>query len=270
MYKTFKPKSEHLRKYIQEFTILDKNGVFPKEYLAFPHNISAIVFIENSKLNYKPGSLEIERAQKNEQSSVFSIGKYVEPLFVNYKHCVNEIAINFTPTGINYFFDENFSDIAKSPIQEIKEPVFSEFSKTLFNTRKEDRIECLEEFLNQRFREKNILLVEQVIMIIEGDKSLKFKNICTELKVSERNVNRLFHKYVGCSPKDYKKIIRFRGAIKDYNKDESNLTQICLENDYYDSPHFSREFKRLTNKNPKDYFKHLTFVSKSKYPYIFK
>ncbi|GGG44349.1 hypothetical protein GCM10010976_14930 [Bizionia arctica] len=53
MYKTFKPKSERLRKYIQEFTILDEKDIFPKEYFAFPHNISSIVFLQNSKFIYK-------------------------------------------------------------------------------------------------------------------------------------------------------------------------------------------------------------------------
>lgn len=269
MYKTFKPKSEFLKKYIQEFTFLDEKDIFPKTYYAFPHNISAIVFIQNAKLNYNSNILEISKTQTKE-TLVFSIGKYVEPLFVSYKHYVNEIAINFTPTGINYFFDENFSDIAKFPIQGVRDSEITEFSKELFNTSKEDRIESLELFLLQRFREKNILLVEQVVNMIECDKSLKFKNICKELNVSERNVNRLFHKYIGCSPKNYKKITRFRGAIKDYNQNESNLTQICLENDYYDSPHFSREFKKLTNKKPTDYFNQLTFISKNKYPYVFK
>jgi AraC-like DNA-binding protein len=269
MYEIFKPESAHLRKYIREITVLDENEIFPKEYFAFPHNIGVIVFLQDAKINYKPNTLEINRTQ-TKGTSVFSVGKYIEPLFVRYKQYVNEVAINFTPTGINYFFDENFSDIAALPIQEISDPEINEFSKVLFNTNKEDRMDSLELFLEQRFREKNLQLVEQVIHMIEDDKSLKFKEICKELKVSERNLNRLFHKYMGCSPKDYKKIIRFRGAIKDYNKNFSNLTQICFENDYYDSPHFTKEFKRLTNKKPIDYFKHLTFISKNKYPYIFK
>lgn len=269
MYKIIKPKSEFLRKYIQEFTILDEKEIFPKEYFAFPHHISAIIFLENAKVDYNVNILEIDKIQ-SKSSFVFSIGKYVKPLFVSYKQYVNEIAINFTPTGINYFFEENFSDIAKLPIQEIRDFEFTEFSKTLFNTSKEDRIERLEFFLKQRFREKDIRLLEQVLNIIESDKTLKFKDICKQQNVSERNLNRLFHKYIGCSPKDYKKIIRFRGAINDYNRNESNLTQICLDNDYYDSPHFTKEFKKLTNKKPLDYFKQLMYISKNKYPYIFK
>lgn len=269
MYKTYKPKSEHLKQYIQDFTVLDEKGTFPNEYFAFPHNIGAIIFLKNAQIDYKSNTLGIKNAAA-EKPEVLSIGKYLEPLFVSFKNYVEEIAINFTPTGINYFFDENFCDIAKLPIQKVNDAEFTKFSNTLFNTKEEDRIELLEQFLIQRFREKDLQLIEQVILKIETDKSLKFKEICEELNVSERNINRLFHKYVGCSPKNYKKIIRFRGAIKDYNKSEFNLTQICFENDYYDSPHFSREFKSLTNKNPKDYFKQLKYISNNKYPYIFK
>lgn len=269
MYQTYKPKSEQLRKYIQEFTVLDDDGMFPKEYFAFPHHVGAIVFMENAEFQFEAGILKLDK-NPTQESLVITIGKYLAPLFVRYEHFVNEIAINFTPTGMNYFMDEHFSDIANLPIQELKNIEFSQFSKKIFTFEKADRIEQLELFLMQQLREKNMLILEQVVELLEADKSLKFKDICNDLTISERTVNRLFHKYMGCSPKDYKKIIRFRGAIKDYQKNEFNLTEIGLQNDYYDSPHFSREFKKLTNQNPKDYFKQLTYTSNKEYPYIFK
>jgi transcriptional regulator GlxA family with amidase domain len=128
----------------------------------------------------------------------------------------------------------------------------------------------IESFLEQRFVYKDLQLIETIVTLVENDKSIKFKEIAETVDISVRNLNRLFHKYIGCSPKDYKKIIRFRDAIKDYNKEGLSLTEICLKNEFYDSPHFTREFKKLTNKNPKNYFQNLTFASKNQFPYIFK
>lgn len=156
MYQTYKPKSQHLRKYIQEFTVLEDTGIFPKEYFAFPHNIGAIVFLENAVLDFESAILKIDKNPIT-NSSVISIGKYLEPLFVRYEHFVNEIAINFTPTGMNYFMDEHFLEIANLPIQELKNIEFSQFSKKIFTFEKADRIEQLELFLMQQLRENYII-----------------------------------------------------------------------------------------------------------------
>lgn len=269
MYEVFKPKSELLKKYISEITVLKENSSYPKEYFAFPHNVSSIVFFKDTEIKYSNHYLEINRTQ-DKNWPIVTIGKYVEPLLVKYNDYVKEIAVNFTSTGINYFFDEKSNDITRSPIQVLNNTQLKEFSILLFNTNEKERIIEIERFFEQRFINKDLQLIEKIISTVENDKLIKFKDISKALNISERNLNRLFHKYIGCSPKDYKKIIRFRGAIRDYNKKDFNLTEICFKNEYYDSPHFTREFKKLTNKNPKDYFKHLTFESKKEFPYIFK
>jgi AraC-like DNA-binding protein len=102
---------------------------------------------------------------------------------------------------------------------------------------------------------------------LENDKSLKIKDIALKMKVSERTINRWFHKYIGCPPKDYKKIMRFRSSLK--NSKEMNLTELCLNNDYYDSPHFTNEFKLLTNRSPRDFFNAMSEVGEERFPYIF-
>ena len=269
MYEVFKPNSDLLKKYISEITILKETSCYPKEYFAFPHNVSSIVFFKNSEIKYNNHYLEIKRTQKK-TFPIVTIGKYIEPLLVRYKDYVEEIAVNFTPTGIHYFFDEKFMSQKKSPIQILNNSQLREFSESLFSTKKEERIIAIERFFKQRFINKDLQLIERIVNTLETDKLSKFKDISKAHNVSERNLNRLFHKYIGCSPKDYKKIIRFRSAIRDYNNGYSNLTEICLNNEYYDSPHFTREFKKLTTRSPKSYFKHVTFESKKKFPYIFK
>ena len=269
MYEIFKPKSELLKKYISEITVLKENSSYPKEYFAFPHNVSSIVFFKDAEIKYSNHYLEINRTQ-NKNWPILMIGKYVQPLLVKYNDYVKEITVNFSSTGINYFFEEEFNDITSLPIQVLNTIQLKEFSILLFNTNEKERIIEMERFFEQRFINKDLQLIEKIIRTVENDKLIKFKDISKALNISARNLNRLFHKYIGCSPTEYKKIIRFRSVIKDYNRKDYNLTEMCLKNDYYDSPHFTREFKKLTNMTPKNYFKHLTFESKKEFPYIFK
>ena len=269
MYEVFKPKSDLLKTHINEIIVLKKDSSYPKEYFAFPHNVSSIVFFKDAEIKYSNHYLEINKTQ-NKNCSIIAIGKYVEPLLVKYNDYVEEIAVNFTSTGINYFFNEKFNGLTKLPIEILNNAQLKEFSILLYNTNEKERIIEIERFFEQRFINKDLRLIEKIIHIVEKDKLIKFKDISKTLDISPRNLNRLFHKYIGCSPKDYKKIVRFRNAIKDYNKKDFSLTEMCLKNDYYDSAHFTREFKRLTNLTPKDYFKRLTFESPKEFPYIFK
>jgi|SRR6056297_1975822 len=269
MYEIFRPKSELLKKHISEITVLKENSSYPKEYFAFPHNVSSIVFFKDAEIKYNNQYLEINRTQ-NKNWSIVLIGKYVEPLLVKYNDYVKEIAINFSPTGVNYFFDEEFSSLSRLPIQILNTIQLNEFSILLFNTKESERIIEIERFFEQRFRNKDLQLIEKIVQIVENNKLIKFKDVSKELNISVRNLNRLFHKYLGCSPIEYKKIVRFRSAMKDFNKNDFNLTEVCLQNEYYDSPHFTREFKKLTNMTPKNYFKNLTFESKIEFPYVFK
>lgn len=269
MYEVCKPQSELLKKYINEITVLKESGSYPKEYFAFPHNVSSIVFYKDTEIKYSNHYLEINRSKKKNWTVVL-IGKYVEPLLIKYNDSVTEIAVNFSSTGINYFFDAELHDITSHPIQVLNIAQLENFSSALFDLNEKERIAAIERFFEQRFINKDLQLIEKIIRIVENDRLIKFKDISKALNISTRSINRLFHKYIGLSPKDYKKILRFRSTIKDYNNEDYNLTEMCLKNDYYDSPHFTREFKKLTNLIPKEYFKHLTLESKKEFPYIFK
>ena len=269
MYEVFKPKTDLLKKHINEITVLKEKSTFPKEYFAFPHNVSSIVFIKDVEIKYSNHYLEINKSE-NKQWAVVLIGKYVEPLLVRYNAYVREIAINFSSTGINYFFGSEINEATKLPIQVLDNDSLNDFAVELFSLHKDERIHAVERFFEQRFRTRDIEIIEKIVHEVEQDKLVKFKDLALELHISTRSLNRLFHKYIGCSPKDYKKIIRFRGAIKEFNDKDFNLTEMSLKSDYYDSPHFTREFKKLTNMTPSEYFKRLTLESQERFPYIFR
>lgn len=268
MYDIYKPKSSILSQYISEFTILKKEGFRAINYIAFPHSVSAVAFFSGATINYNTSGIQIEKSDK-EGTSVVALGKYLHPIHLSYQNAVNEIAINFKPTGINYFFDENYNKIAHLPFQIVNSNSWNTFSTKLFEIPITERIDAIESFLLSQLRSKNLIIIEQIIDWINQDLSIKVNDIAIKANVSERTVNRLFHTYLGCSPTIFKKIVQFRSSVL-MNNTEMNLTELCLTNDYYDSPHFTRAFKKLTSKNPRDFFKALSFVKKNKFPYIFK
>ncbi|NQX98669.1 MAG: helix-turn-helix transcriptional regulator, partial [Flavobacteriales bacterium] len=249
MYEIHQPKKTSLKKYISEFTILKKDLFKPINYLAFPHHRGSIAFFFQANVTYTNLTLNIER-DDNLSTSIIILGKYKEPLLLEYKNFVDEIVINFTPTGLNYFFVENYDKITNKPIKFLKDEEWIEFSRKLFKANKNERISLLEDFLLSHFMEKDLSIIEHIIDKMKNNKSLKLKDLSQEMGISERTINRIFHKYTGLSPKDFKKILRLRNSITMHNK-KISLTELCMNNDYYDSSHFTNEFKALTKRNPR-------------------
>ncbi len=268
MYEIHRPKKASLRKYISEFTILKKDPFKPVNFLAFPHHCAAIAFFSQTNITYNNLILNIER-NNNLSTSIVVLGKYKEPLLLKYRNFVDEIAINFTPTGLNYFFKENHDKIIDKPIKFLKNEKWSKFSKKLFKAKRNERISLLENFLLSHLIEKDLSVIENIIDKIKSNKSLKIKNISQEMNMSERTINRIFHKYIGLSPKDFKKILRLRSSFTMHNK-KISLTELCLNNDYYDSSHFTNEFKILTKRNPRNFFNSIKKINSIESYYIFK
>ncbi|WP_420553483.1 helix-turn-helix domain-containing protein [Tenacibaculum aiptasiae] len=268
MYNVCKPKSEILKKYISEFTLLKKENFKLINYLAFPHNNSAIVFLSKATVNYNDYKITVNQNPNNVQS-VVALGKYLHPVHLFYLDAVDEICINFTPTGLNYFFKQNFEQVAGKPFQFVDNDIWTNFSQKLYSHPKEERIEVLEDFLLSQLQKKDLSTIEQIISILKSDLSIKIKDLAAKAHVSQRTVNRLFHTYLGCSPSAFKKIQRFRNAIAMKNNHNS-LTEVSLLNEYYDSAHFNHEFQELTNTNPTSFFNQVSKVGNKKFPYIFK
>lgn len=272
MYEVFKPKSEILKKHIVSFNILKKDIDFERiNYFVFPQKGTTIGIFKNTKVDFNHSQINISNS-KEENCKIVVFGKYLIPLYLQYESFVDEISINFTPTGINYFFDESMSAIAPNNIQLLENENWDFLPTVLFKQKNSnDRIEALELFLLKNLNNKELTSLEDVVTLFENDTEQKISKVAKTINLSERSINRYFKSYIGCSPAQFKKICRFRSAIENKFDDTENLnlTEICLNNNFYDSPHFTNEFKKLTNNNPRKFFSKVVKVGKDNYPYIF-
>lgn len=263
MLQTYKPKTKLLQKYIDFFYVFNSERPENVSYIAFPHVNTAISFFKRVNIHRGNYTINITATNKSKtKCSIEILGKYTQPLFVNYAGNCEEIAVVFKPLGINHFFQNDLIELAPLFSQQLNNSIWTEFSLSLFNDNSmANKIEIMENFLVKNLKEKEYKRLYDALKYLEDfetDYSVdKIATLCGfTLKTFQRN----FIKHLTCSPSEYKRIARFRHSlqIKLIAKELKTLTRVSYESNYYDQSYFIREFKKMTQLNPKLFFDGIT------------
>ena len=265
MIKTIAPSSPMLKKYIECFYFYDGKPNSKFCYVAFPHFNSGLSFYKGASFQRQHSSLEISECEDG-VVHVEILGKYTRPVLVEYKGQVREISIVFKPVGLNRFFKDNYFSLAPKFSQALKNEVWRQFGESLFSS--DDDISKIESFLLSQFWvNQELSSIENSLTLLENsNEQISIADIANKAGLNLKTFQRRFQKHLGCSPVEYRRICRFRSSLT--NKLNStqlkNLTEITYEEGYYDQSYLVKEFRKITNHNPKDFFKSTSKVDGDK------
>lgn len=168
------------------------------------------------------------------------------------------IAVTFYPYGACQFFKFplseidnsmlSLSDIDNQEIRRVEEQIMN-----LPNLR--DKIQVIEKYLINKLQLINnhdFIFLNQGIRVIRSRKGLiSVVDLSKDLFTTKRTMERKFNTYLGKSPKQYIRLVRFHEVLKGlYNLNNMNLTEFTYENGYYDQSHFINDLKQLTGYTP--------------------
>jgi AraC-like DNA-binding protein len=194
------------------------------------------------------------------------LGKYMTPVFLEYKGTLREISVIFKPLGINRFFKDNYLSLAPHFSQELVNDVWRKLGETLFYG--DDDINKIESFLLSQFSDHpDFSTIETALKLLESsDEKIAISTIASKVGLNAKTFQRYFHKHMSCSPVEYRRIFRFRSSLtnKLNSAEWKNLTDITYEGGYYDQSYLIKEFRKITNHNPKDFFKSTSKVDGDK------
>jgi len=97
-------------------------------------------------------------------------------------------------------------------------------------------------------------LKQPLDLIFQTNGMLTVAEMASAADVSERQLERLFKKYIGLSPKYYARIIRFNYIFKLITAKKCSWAEVVYQSGYYDQSHFIRNFKAFTGEDPSAYY----------------
>lgn len=121
-----------------------------------------------------------------------------------------------------------------------------------------DACAILNSYFENYFRDTQAKLSDNKRRIVDLlDKTYDFRALeqgLDRMQISTRHIRRLFAEITGLSPSLYLRVRRMEQVLADFHRDPDidYLTRIY---DFYDQPHFIREFKRFTGVLPQQFLK---------------
>lgn len=256
MLKTIIPSSPVLKKHIECFYLYKGKQTSKFSYLAFPHYNTGLSFFKGAIVQRNFPRIKISQSGSNDVT-IEILGKYTCPLLIDYTGKLQEISIIFKPLGLNHFFRDSYQSIAPQFSQELISDNWTQFGLNLVF--EEKALHNLESFLLSQYKENpSLAILEKALLILEDlSNETSIAEIAIGLGYNLKTFQRHFKKHMGCSPIEYRRIFRIRNTIasKLNNLQLKTLTDITYESGYFDQSYFIKEFKKLTNHKPKDFFK---------------
>lgn len=258
----YTPENNILKQYIEGYYFLNDQGTeADKAYMTFPNNYCIVTVNFNSKIKLDRNKISIEPSYANNIYASF-VYRYVNPIEVYYTGPFQEITIYFKPLGINHFVDNLETMFSLKKMTEFI-PQFSDFkmemNKIFHIDKRSLQIDALENYWLSKLMVKDLAFMNTILVDIESN--MKIEDIARKHHISRKHLNNLVQKNLGKSPVEYRKIFRFRNAIRKYQG--LSLTDLSYENSFFDQSHLIKDFKSLTEINPNRFFKSVNTANKN-------
>jgi AraC-like DNA-binding protein len=273
--KLYKPANQSLLPYIESFYILKRNPEEkPLTYIAFPTTRYFVGFNANSKITGNERCFSINHSANKSLASNF-IYNLDKPHFFQYKGETNEFNVCFKPLGLNAFLENDLSTYpcgyftAFQPFPDYKNRI----ADILSVANDEDKIRAMESYWLSKFKGfEHPFLYKVIDRICDAESEGKtVERIAFDNGVSRVTLNNHFRRHLCTSAAQFKKIARFRRAMKKHSLKSmmENLADISYLVDYFDQSHMIKDFKSLTGRTPKSFFSKITPLENGEINWMF-
>jgi AraC-like DNA-binding protein len=190
------------------------------------------------------------------QSSTLLAGQIRKHFYLENTGKSGIVGIKLKPAAITYLFQIDMDQFVDRVVdlEEILKERF-ELVKDAINARKshEEIIEILNSFFLATEVEYDERIEGALGLLFEKHGDVRVGDLISTVNITERQLERLFKKYVGLPPKFYARIIRFSYIFQLMQEGDQTWVDIAFQSGYYDQAHFIRDFKAFSGEDPSAY-----------------
>jgi len=252
------PNSKRLQNYIEYFWLLEGNREDePAPPIVTPEATFDIVLSFAGPTVWE-GNSQRELALQGS----FLSGIRKEPFTINCHSQVSYLAIRFYPKALYQFLHFPLSEIFDQVIElALLDKIFWNHltekiaSPSDINQRlKIVEAELLTLLESERYT-PSLLLEHTLPHIHATNGTLRIKDLCKQMDIYPKRLEREFKKYIGVTPKLYSQIVRFNTALNHINQHNINTqwSDLVYKLGYFDQSHFIKEFTRFLGQPPEQY-----------------
>ncbi|HEU4470704.1 MAG TPA: AraC family transcriptional regulator [Flavisolibacter sp.] len=221
----------------------------------FPNNDVCLGLIRSARMLKEDESFIIRPSGQSFTS--YLTGIYDRPHKLEVRGMFDEICLPFSPLGFFHFFPFPLKQYLLG--DDVLSEAFGKASVSLFEQVFEEssfwkRGSLIEQFLLEAIGGFDDDFLKSALYHLEHcHGSITLKELCRQLRCSEKRLQRRFVQQLDILPKEYSQILKFRKALNLLGSgDEQTLGSVCYEADYYDQSHFIRHIHRYTGKTPSE------------------
>ena len=242
---------QHLRRIIECYWIIEDDDSTPKQQKIIPDGFTELIFHYGD-----PYRISID-GEWNLQSNALLAGQIDKHFYLENTGTSGIFGIKLRPTALTHLFGLNMKELTNKVVElsSIQQRELNILSEVLVSSQPHEQKlaasnSCFEELSRIKF---NPGVIDDVVdSLIRHHGMIAVSQLSEVAGVGERQLENLFKKFVGLSPKLYARIIRF-SYIFELIKEQKSWSDLAYEAAFYDQSHFIRNFKAFTGENPADY-----------------
>jgi AraC-like DNA-binding protein len=253
IFKRVQPNS-FLENYIDCFWVIESEDHQPVKQKIIPDGFPEIIF------HYRdPYRININGSWQLQAKGLLA-GQIKKHFFLENTGTSGVFGIKFKPAALSHLFGFSMHAFTDNvlPIEDL--------DNTFLNLLGQEIQQChgyaeMIEVAEKRFKSlvENTLGANAAIdaiadLIFQTNGSVSIIEIQKAFFTTERQLQRLFHQYIGISPKFYCRIIRFNHVFQLMQQGKFSWLDITHRAGYFDQSHFIRDFKAFTGEDPSKYF----------------
>ncbi|WP_343670636.1 AraC family transcriptional regulator [Chitinophaga sp.] len=111
----------------------------------------------------------------------------------------------------------------------------------------------VEKFFLDNILIRDLSVISNAIELIEKSAgNIQIGDIARQLGVSDRTIRGHFYDHVGCTPKEYIRVVKLKQVAFQLRHSDDSLTDIAYDNNYFDQAHFTHDVKSITGRSPNE------------------